>query len=140
MSLNDIKELTGYLQFEHVPAFEKVMTYGEIGNTFYIIIQGLCSVQVPNPAIDEWKLQYREYTRLKQWKKSFDEKVEKAKNDNYEDYQAEVLKLQEAARYEQTKTRGSVLHALQPPSGKDTGPTSGRASLGLSYSPTIRLS
>ena len=91
MSLNDIKELTGYLQFQHLPAFAKVITYGDLGSTFYILMKGLCSVHIPNPAIDGWKLRYREYKSLKQWKESFDEKVEKAKNEYYESYQAEML-------------------------------------------------
>jgi len=134
MSLNDIKELTGYLQFEHLPAFEKVITYGDIGRTFYILMKGLCSVQVPNPAIDGWKLRYREYNSLKQWKESFDEKVEKAKNDNYEDYQAEVLESQEAERYEQTKTRVSLLGALDARSSTVADPSS------PTYSRIVRLS
>ena len=46
MSLNDIKELTTYLKFRECHEFEKVISYGDIGDTFYIVITGLLSVQI----------------------------------------------------------------------------------------------
>ena len=44
MKEEDIRELSNYLQFREVGEFEKAVTYGERGETYFIIIKGVCSV------------------------------------------------------------------------------------------------
>lgn len=56
----DIKDLSNYLQFREMPKSKKVLTYGEYGSTYYIIIKGVCQVQVPNTAaVTDWHGKYR---------------------------------------------------------------------------------
>ena len=68
--MSDIKELSSFLQFKEVPQFEKAVTYGEVGNEFFLILKGLVSIQIPNPAVPEWKIKWRDYQKLLDWKKS----------------------------------------------------------------------
>ena len=54
MKVEDIKELSNHLNFCELAQFSKVVSYGELGDTYYIIIKGVCTVQIPNPGIDDW--------------------------------------------------------------------------------------
>ena len=45
------------------------MHLGDEGDKFYIIIQGVVSVQVTNEKIQERLFKRREYEQLKKWKK-----------------------------------------------------------------------
>jgi len=84
---DELRELTNYLKFEQFDEFTKVMTYGEHGSEFYIIIKGVVSVNVPNPIIADWSVKYRDYKSLLKWKEQeFELKVQKAKNETFELY------------------------------------------------------
>ena len=50
----DMKELVQAFQFEWIPEFHNVVEYGEKGEKLYIILKGLVSVRIPNPAIKNW--------------------------------------------------------------------------------------
>jgi hypothetical protein len=44
LSANDIRELAACFQFEEVQEFNDVMEFGDTGESFYLILQGLVSV------------------------------------------------------------------------------------------------
>ena len=58
----EFRELMQCFTLQKVKEGKDVFCYGDIGKTFYIIIQGTCSVKVRNPKIKEW---YAEYQRFK---------------------------------------------------------------------------
>jgi hypothetical protein len=62
---------------------DKVINYGDVGDTLYIILLGVVSIMIPNPTIVNWKIQRKKYYRLLEWKKiHFDPKFEKAKKED----------------------------------------------------------
>lgn len=77
--------------FEQVKKNENVFEYGDIGNTFYVIIKGTCSVLVRNPQIRDWYFEYQNYRKLLEWKENiFDPKVEQVKKNRMEDYNHDI--------------------------------------------------
>ena len=77
MTDNNYQDIVNVLQFEEANQFEDVVTYGEVGEKFYIIIKGSCSVNIPNPAIKDWKYMKKQYDELVNWRRqNFDKKVE----------------------------------------------------------------
>jgi hypothetical protein len=65
---------------EKVKECKDVFGYGDIGNTFYVIIKGTCSVLIRNPKIKEWYVEYQHFKKLLEWKKKeFNPKCEKIK-------------------------------------------------------------
>ncbi len=44
LDMLNLKELTNSLKFKEVSMDNNVLNYGDHGETFYIIIQGVCSV------------------------------------------------------------------------------------------------
>ena len=58
MERKDIVEISKHLRFMETPQSEKVVTYGEPGELYYIIIKGVCSIQIPNPMIKDWNHKY----------------------------------------------------------------------------------
>ena len=80
MTASDLKDLAGALKYQKTLAMDNCITFGEKGENFYIIIQGIVSVSIPNPQIKERALQLRDFEQLLEWKeKEFDPKVERAK-------------------------------------------------------------
>lgn len=76
----DIRDLAAAFQFCEIEQYEDVVTYGDVGNHFYMIIKGTVSVQIPNPDIKKWDNLRKEYEKLKNWKhEEFDPKMRKAK-------------------------------------------------------------
>lgn len=66
---------------------KNVITFGETGTKFYMIIKGVVSVEVRNPQIQDWTVAKRDYEKLKAWKRvNLDPRILKAKNDTYEQY------------------------------------------------------
>lgn len=56
-----------------------MITHGDIGDKFYIILKGVVSVKVPNPAIKNRYSLWKEYQQLKEWKENvFDLRVRQA--------------------------------------------------------------
>ena len=53
--------------FESMTANENVCKYGEPGDKFYIIIKGLCGMQIPNPKIKDWRSQSFRHKMLQEW-------------------------------------------------------------------------
>ena len=86
MKHEDIKELSNYLNFKEILEFENAVTYGEHGETYFIILKGVCGVQVPNHAqIDNWHDARKHYLSLLEWKETeFDPKVESARVEAHE--------------------------------------------------------
>ena len=76
---NDLQEITKVLSIERFAPGEVIMNYGEKGDKFYVIVQGLALVRIPNPNIRNWrqkhffKLQNEAYLRtvMKKYSKRF---------------------------------------------------------------------
>lgn len=69
------------------------MEYGEFGDEFFIIIEGVVRIQLPNKTVKDWTVLRRDYKFLLDWKKKiFDPKAQIAKNNRLEDYQKDILK------------------------------------------------
>ena len=99
MSYNDIKELSNYLRLTQRSKSENIITYGDPGSEFYIILKGLVGVQIPNPKVKEWKLKRRDYQSLLEWKHSyFDPKVAIAKKIAHERYLLEFNERENAKK------------------------------------------
>ena len=105
MKHEEIKELSNYLNFKEIPQYENAVTYGEHGETYFIILKGVCGVQVPNHAqfhrrqvlehehpsdsegtkestIDNWHDARKHYLSLLEWKEHvFDPKVVRARRE-----------------------------------------------------------
>ena len=54
MTQTDFQELCRSLCYLELDEFENVFEYGENGDTFYIIIQGVVSIQLRNNSIKNW--------------------------------------------------------------------------------------
>ena len=53
-----------------MPPGEKAVTYGETGETYYIILKGLCQVEIPNSeVVNNWHRLFKDYNSLKEWRK-----------------------------------------------------------------------
>ena len=52
---NGLREIASLLKIESFAPLEDVIKYGEQGDKFYIILQGVVSVNVPNPSICQGK-------------------------------------------------------------------------------------
>jgi hypothetical protein len=82
LTTQDIKDLAASFQFHEEVQFDDVVTYGEVGDLFYLIIMGSVSVQVPNPEIKKWDWSRKDFQRLKIWKDTeFDEKMKIAQKE-----------------------------------------------------------
>ena len=91
---SEFKELMQCFTLEKVKGGQDVFGIGDVGNTFYIIVHGTCSVQIRNPKIKDWYGQYQEYKQLLEWKeKIFDPKCEKVKEQHIENYQSSKNRL-----------------------------------------------
>ena len=76
MTQNDYQKLCRSLCFLELDEFENVFEHGDKGDTFYIIIQGLVSVQLPNNNIKNWSFARKEFLKLQKWKQNeFDPKA-----------------------------------------------------------------
>jgi hypothetical protein len=52
------------------------MEYGENGDEFFIIIEGVVRIQLPNKTVKDWTVLRRDYKFLLDWKKKiFDPKA-----------------------------------------------------------------
>ena len=90
---------------------QKAVTYDEHGETFFIIIKGVCQVQIPNPTIKDWKSRHKDYQTLLSWKEShFDHKIEEAKRITYERYLE--LKREQKDANDKTKTKKNMATAF----------------------------
>lgn len=54
LSNNDLCDLMLNCHFQKVDKNENVFDIGDEGETFYIIIRGICSVLIRNPKIRDW--------------------------------------------------------------------------------------
>ena len=46
---------------------QNVINYGEVGDKFYIMLKGIASVIIPNSAIKDRAVKWREYKSLLEW-------------------------------------------------------------------------
>lgn len=61
-------------------------------STFFLIIKGSCSVQIPNPEIRNWKAKRLDYEKLMDWKKyDLDPKIERAKKARQEGHKSKPV-------------------------------------------------
>jgi len=51
-----------------------VITHGETGNSFFIILKGIVSVLIPNPKIKNWRIRRIQYKLDMEWLDKFEEK------------------------------------------------------------------
>jgi CRP-like cAMP-binding protein len=87
MDFEQVKELVNMLKFEEYELMENVMCHGDAGDKFYIILKGVVSIHIPNPAIKDRIHNWRKYNKLKKWKLSeFDPRVEISKKDQEDGY------------------------------------------------------
>ena len=49
---------------------QNVITYGEPGENFYVILKGKCGVKIPNPGIKAWRDHWQKYQELLTWQQS----------------------------------------------------------------------
>ena len=82
------------MKFKEVPKNESVIHYGTEGRTFYIIIKGLVSIQIPNQMQDlsaDYSFKRREYMKLLEWKTNvWDPKVQKLREEHYKKCKEEI--------------------------------------------------
>lgn len=71
-----------------------VMNHGDRADNFYIILRGIASVLVPNLAIKDRSVKWRDFQKLKEWKeKDFDIRAEEAKTKHFDDYITQTRKV-----------------------------------------------
>ena len=93
MTQADFNELCRSLCFLELDEFENVFEYGEIGDTFYIIIQGVVSIQLRNNNIKNWAYARKQYNKLLKWKElEFDPRVADAQ-EKWNDDQAKKKRM-----------------------------------------------
>ena len=46
---------------------QNVIEYGEPGELFYIIVKGTVGIMIPNPSIQSWKRERKEFDQLEAW-------------------------------------------------------------------------
>ena len=63
-----MRELVNAIRFETKQEFENVFEHGDHGELFYIILQGIVLVRVPNPTIAQWKQERARFQELLVWK------------------------------------------------------------------------
>lgn len=63
------------------------MEYGDTGENFYVILQGIVSVQIRNEKITDWPGKRRDFLKLKNWRETeFETRIKEAMKDRYESY------------------------------------------------------
>lgn len=63
-----MRELVSAIRFETKQEFENVFEHGDHGELFYIILQGIVLVRIPNPTITHWKQERATFQQLLHWK------------------------------------------------------------------------
>ena len=63
-----MRELVSAIRFETKQEFENVFEHGDHGELFYIILQGIVLVRIPNPTITHWKQERSTFQELLDWK------------------------------------------------------------------------
>jgi signal-transduction protein with cAMP-binding, CBS, and nucleotidyltransferase domain len=61
LDYNELKDLVNQMNFEELQPNEDVVKYREKGYKFYVIIKGVVSINVPNPAIKDSLALWRYY-------------------------------------------------------------------------------
>ena len=51
---SEVKELASNLRFQKFKAMEEIITFGEVGHEYFLLIKGVVSVLIPNPEIQDW--------------------------------------------------------------------------------------
>ena len=54
LKTSDLRDLALNFQIQEIPQFQNVFEFDDIGDTFYMIIKGIVSVQVPNSKVANW--------------------------------------------------------------------------------------
>lgn len=67
---SEFRELMQCFNLEKINEGQDLFHYGDIGNTFYVIIKGICSVMIRNPKIKEWYADYQHFKNLLEWEKN----------------------------------------------------------------------
>lgn len=102
---------------------QDVVKFGEPGDKFYVIIQGVCSVMLPNSAINNWDFQIKDFNNLQSWKNDvFDPKVEEFKKIHYDSYSYMEKKTQEQMHIKlncQTDSGVKHVHGFNPKTDMD---------------------
>ena len=120
MKHEDIKELSNHLNFREILQGENAVTYGEHGETYFIILKGVCGVQVPNQVqIENWHESQKHYLQLLEWKeKEFDPKVEAAREAAQAAFIRGKMEAAVKTRYTATRTRKNLHEMIISDVGK----------------------
>lgn len=95
LTYQEYRDVAISLQFKEIAEFEKVIQFGDDPEDFYMLFNGIVSVQVPNQAIKKWDLSWKEYQRVRKWKiQELDPRIEQAKADKMDNYEGEVVRKQ----------------------------------------------
>jgi len=68
MNEKDLIDLVKVLTVETFEADEEVITFGEQGDKFYIILMGSVSVLIPNQKIRSWRTMRFQFLQNLKWK------------------------------------------------------------------------
>jgi hypothetical protein len=80
-----MRELVRAIRFEAKQEFENVFEHGDHGELFYIILQGIVLVRIPNPTITHWKQERSVYKELLDWKtKHLEPRIDLAIKERFE--------------------------------------------------------
>lgn len=91
MTHEEFKEIAQVLKFEKINGSQNVITHGDNGNKFYIILKGVVSVQIPNPNMPDRALYERDFENIKKWMRNeFEPRVKIAKENAIEAYQDDL--------------------------------------------------
>lgn len=70
MKRSEYDDLAANLYLKRFHGQENVVNYGESGDEFFIIIQGIVNVLVPNNQISDWLVKWKDFKVLKEWKET----------------------------------------------------------------------
>ena len=80
-----MRELVRAIRFEAKQEFENVFEHGDHGELFYIILQGIVLVRIPNPTITHWKQERSVFQELLDWKtKHLEPRIDAAIKERFE--------------------------------------------------------
>lgn len=81
----ELRELVSCATLDRRQQFENVFRCFDEGEHFYIILQGMVRVKIPNPTIKNWTLERQRFDELLAWKADYlDPKIDRAIKLKYE--------------------------------------------------------
>lgn len=75
----DMNEMVAAFKLLNIEAGEDVIRYGENGNTFFVILQGIVSISIPNPKIKNWRLKRLDFMMEQEWASKLEQDYKQTK-------------------------------------------------------------